>query len=503
MTLLRSTPRLSSGLPPEPFRGPWNSWPAAGLVFLFCVVSRLATTIRHIEDADSLRFALAMRDFDVAKLQPQFPGYPVFVFAARLLQEATGSYALAFSALGGAGLFVLVHAALSLLRWRASEPRGIILILLFFFNPMLWLLGNRYMSDLSGAALLYASFLFLASDAPGGRRRFIAGCFLAGLQAGWRLSYWPFLAVPLAAGLLRRGGRTERFLALAAGVLVWLVPFVAVSGWDNLLAAARPQTAAHFAATGGTYVTESDWSLRLLRPLGHLWTDGLGAWWPDRHPVTLVVGAGAAILLAFGVFRMLREGPGTRLRLLFLASAVYAAWILLFQNVVHQTRHVLPLVPPLLMLLAKGAEEVASAAGRGRRFRLPAAGLLLAFLGAYAFVGVTLARQHMRPAAIAQVLGHLKQEPPAPEAIVVTAPWVQKCLTAQGFRAEFLAVETPGELEALARLDPSRPVVTVGDYSDRIGRPVRERRTYYHNPYVNRLGARIEVFRYDAEAGAP
>ena len=38
------------------------------------------STIYYIEDLDSLRFALSMIDYDVAKLQPHFPAYPVFLF---------------------------------------------------------------------------------------------------------------------------------------------------------------------------------------------------------------------------------------------------------------------------------------------------------------------------------------------------------------------------------------------------------------------------------------
>ena len=66
------------------------------IVFVLCVGSRTLTTIFYIEDLDSLRFALSMADYNVAKLQPHFPAYPVFCFFGKLFFAVTGRFALAF-----------------------------------------------------------------------------------------------------------------------------------------------------------------------------------------------------------------------------------------------------------------------------------------------------------------------------------------------------------------------------------------------------------------------
>jgi hypothetical protein len=483
---------------------PWGGMPQCLAVLALCLASRLFTTIRHIEDADSLRFALAMIDFDVTRLQPQFPGYPVFCFFAKLFQLMTGSYALAFSILGGLGLFVLIHYALCLLEWKAREPRGLALIALFVFNPMLWLLGNRYMSDLSGVACMFAAFFHLS------RQNAAVGFFLAGLSAGWRLSFLPFLFLPMVLNLARNASLPALGVRVAmgvSGILVWLIPFIGVTGWHELLAAAQHQTNAHFYATGGTYHTEPDWLLRFLHPFIHLWTDGLGAWWPGRHAATLGVSALVVVLLIRAGFKLRSEGFALPWKLLAGSCGFYAVWILVFQNVVHQTRHVLPWVPPTLMLLAMGWSVRWSVHPRFtmrsilRRPNLDSV-LLLAvftFLGAYAFVGTSLAKQHMRPAGIAQAKDYLT--PIAkPDMLVICAPWVQKCLSAQGLHFNYLAVEKPEELQALSQLDPSRTFITVGDYSDHIRRKANHKQTFYHNPYVNRIGSQVDVIHYAAEA---
>src|SRR5688500_20407571 len=67
---------------------------AALAVFLIaCVATRLATTIRYVEDIDSLHFALAMIDFYVAHLHAHSPGDIVFVALPQVCPTPPGSLA--------------------------------------------------------------------------------------------------------------------------------------------------------------------------------------------------------------------------------------------------------------------------------------------------------------------------------------------------------------------------------------------------------------------------
>jgi hypothetical protein len=493
---------------------PWQSAFQMWVVLALCVCSRVFTTINHIEDADSLRFALGVIDYDVTRLQPQFPGYTAFVGVVKLFYALVGSYALAFSITGGIGLFVLLHYSLAILKWRAAQPQGLFLGVLLIFNPMVWLLGNRYMSDLSGAACMLAAFYHLSRTDS--QRHVLIGFFLTGILTGWRLSYAPFLIAPLVLNMILTGGtvrtRGAQLIAGCVGVAVWLVPLIVITGWDRLVATARYQTSAHFISTGGTFVTEDSWPLRIQRSISHVWTDGLGAWVPGRHPVTLLVAVGVIFLSTQFLWTLIhakrtvlaKSGSGNDwltwtmgnpTRLLAASAALYVVWILLFQNVIHQTRHVLPLVPPLLMLLAAGLPN-----GKGSGFPLFMARVITAlFLIGYSITGITLARQHMQPAAIAQAKAFVETFVDS-TTIIVAAPWVEKCLSAQGVKARFLSVETPKELAALPErlraLDPGTTLAAVGDYTDLIDRPLAVRRVFHHNPYVNRLGSKVEVFVY-------
>jgi hypothetical protein len=476
----------------SPWSGPWQMFSVLAL----CLAVRLLTTIHYIEDPDSLRFALAMRDFDVPRLQPHFPGYPVFCFAAKLLYALTGRFSAAFSLLGGLGLFAMVHVSLSLLRRRAATLGGVIVITLLAADPMIWLLGNRYMPDLSGGALALLAFWLLVDDANPRPQKRAAGFLIAGLLAGWRLSYLPFLIVPLAWSLWRAQGNARRAVLGAigvAGILVWLIPLVAVTGWDDLWAAAARHTAGHFNEFGGTYRTEPGFAHRIAALLEALWTDGLGAWSPGRNPVTIPVALGALLFGSLGARRALtawRAQSPERAPLTLLAAScvVYAAWILLFQNIVHQSRHVLPLVPPLLILIAGGMR------GKGLLRR----GAATFFLVVFAWTGTVLALQHRHPTALAQAKAWIEAQA-GPDVVVVCPPMVRDHLLLQGVRVRIVEADAPEDLPLIDSAFGFARVLTVGDYSSRVRLPLAEKRAFHHNPHVNRLWPTVEVFRYERE----
>ena len=54
------------------------------------------------------------------------------------------------------------------------------------------------------------------------------------------------LLVPLLLRLKERGPRLQFVAAGAAGVAVWLIPLIAITGWTELVKAAQTQTQGHF-----------------------------------------------------------------------------------------------------------------------------------------------------------------------------------------------------------------------------------------------------------------
>ncbi len=470
-------------------------------LFAVCVATRLTTTIYYIEDTDSLRFALSVVDaFDVAKLQPHFPGYPVFWAAARGLFRITGSFAIGFSLIGGLATFAVVYFAVQLSERDPLSLEGLAIAFVLFFNPLIWLMGNRYMPDLLGVAVALASFSLLTSS------RYAAGGVFSGLLAGTRMSYTPLLLPAYLYGLRRRP--VHLLAGTTVGATVWLVPMIIDTGFRGLIGAATRQTQGHFTEFGGTVETNPDLPARLTRLVESVWADGFGAWWPGRHGLTLIVAAAlftaiaAALIPAVRAARLrysARVSPhtppvprvtspisATRLTLLIAAALSYTLWIFLFQNVIYKSRHVLPLIALLAIPLGLVLARMVRSRFAGARAAAAVAAL------AYAAVTIIVVAQHREPTAIAQVKHYAEEVRPD---VVASIPLVNYYLSAQGVEATYLSVQNQEDRERMAGV-PGKLLV-IGSYPDMMPPNYARADTFYHNPYVNRMWPEVEVYVYD------
>ena len=470
------------------------------LVFL-CVGSRMATTITYIEDPDSLRFALSVADaYDIASFQPHFPGYPVFWAVVKPLYLLLGSFSTAFSIVGGLATAGLIAALLLLWRTPLASTEGATVVAVVALNPLLWLMGNRYMPDLLGTALAWAVLVVLlracGSHTDAFDERAAAwGIVGAGLLAGLRLSYLPLLMVPVGV-VLWRSSRPIRLIGVGTlSVALWLVPMIGDTGWSTFLEAAWRQTDGHFTEFGGTVQTESDVGRRTAGFLRGVWADGLGAWWPGRHPLTMAVGVAALGVGVVGLRRLARSvnRHDPRLWIGVLSLVLYAAWIFFFQNVVHKSRHVLPLLPAVLLVLAMGGGVLWRRAPGGRA-AVGAAWIV------YATVTLVLVNQHRSPSAIAQAKAFIDEQTQNTPTRVASVPLVNTYLKAQRVDATYVSVEDSSAVRPLRQemnLDATGQTLVVGTYADLLDQPPSAVRRFYHNPYVNRMWPQVTVFIYE------
>lgn len=466
---------------------------------LACVASRLASTITYIEDPDSLRFALSVaEEYDVAALQPHFPGYPVFWAVAEVFSLLTGSFSASFSIVGGLATAGLIWGLLRLCEVSLPSVEGWVLAATVVFNPLLWLMGNRYMPDLLGTAGAVAALAVLLRALPAKKnsldeRTALAGMLLTGLLAGLRLSYLPLLFVPALFLLWHSARRGQLVLGGAAGVAVWLVPMILDTGLWTLMDVAWGQTAGHFTDFGGTVQTESDLGRRLLGTVQGLWADGLGVWWPGRHPLTAAVGVGALGTGGLGAWQLFGRERLTGRRVWVLGACVlaYGVWMFFFQNVVHKSRHVLPLLALLLPVLAAGAAALWRMEGWAPR------GSVLLAAGAYAAVTLVLVNQHRDPSAVAQAKAFVESKTQtARPTRVASVPLVNTYLRTQQVEARFLSIEDSSDVRRLREAETGRTLV-MGTYASLLDRSPTRTRTFYHNPHVNRMWPEVTVYVYE------
>ncbi|MBS2024286.1 MAG: hypothetical protein JST92_17935 [Deltaproteobacteria bacterium] len=288
------------------------------------------------DSTDALGFVLGMSGaFDLARFQPQFPGYPLFVWPGRALVS------LGLSGVGAATLLSALAsgctaAALGRIADRLAGPRaalGAMALHAVAFGP--WWLGSSALSESLGLALAAASICFSLDD-----RSLLAGV-CGGLLLGARASYAPLL---IAAALLSRD-RVRLAIAAVLSALAWLLPFAAQQGARDLLALGVTHLRGHFDTWGGAVTTRPDLSARLFAFARGLFFDGLA-------PQPMALAAALLFISAAIVLPAPTRLDHGLVRRALLLLAPYALWVFFGQNLLEQPRHLLPLAEGLIVVAA-------------------------------------------------------------------------------------------------------------------------------------------------------
>lgn len=467
------------------------------IVLVLCVVSRLVSTIHYIEDPDSLRFALAVADFDLVKLQPHFPGYPVFCFLLKILTALTGKYSLAFSIIGGIATFIIIQGLLLINKKQQLGISPVTIVLVVFFNPMFWLMGNRYMPDLLGLALVVLAFYYYLNQEH--YKNTLIFIFLVGLLAGVRISYLPALIFPVLHTLASRPDKARQIVTGIASVLIWLVPLLLDTGWDNFMTTARIQSTGHFYEWGGAVQTEPLLVDRLLAFIRNIFAEGMGGYWLQRSPVTILVSLGTLFGLFFAVqfirVRLQKDTLKTGVWIIvFLSLILYALWAFFYQNILYSPRHVMPLLPVLILLVSAGFTYALKIKP------LMAKMVYLVFFTGLLIVTLTMAVQHKKPTAIAQAASYIKTRADA-KTLILSTELINYYLSCNGIKTGYFSLKKDSVLFN-QRFSDYEKVIVVGNFLprtlglDKAGfQPVAEH-NFYHNPYINRNWSAVLVKEY-------
>ena len=459
----------------------------SNLLLLFvCILSRLITSIFYVEDIDSLRFALAIQDYSIINLQPHFPGYPIFCLFTKIIFFFTNNMGITFSLLGGISIYIIIYFILRLANVRLDSRVGLFCSAMIFFNPLLWIMSNRYMPDLFGAAVALIAMYFLVLDKDF-KRNGVIGTFLVGILAGTRLSYLPLTIIPLLYVLRKADNKIYLLYTFILGIMIWLVPLVLITGVEDLLLAASKQTVGHFTDFGGTTITENNWNLRLMKFFSSIWADGMGGYWTDRHWITLIQSITFCLLIFSNVHVLVDEHKKNRMvKLMFYSMLVYAAWVLLFQNVIYKSRHVIPIIIIVLFLITnvQGVvfwEKISS--------RL----ISVVYLISLVSITVVLVIQHKNPTAISQLKDDLITIDS--KKTIITIPLVKYYLETHGINANYINLNKLGKNNFQNNINEAILIGSHSKLSNNYGFRVDIDSVYYHNPYVNRMWSEIPISR--------
>jgi hypothetical protein len=460
------------------------------LIFLLltCILSRALTSIYYIEDIDSLRFALSIKDYDITKLQPHFPGYFVFCFLVKAIYLVIGNMGLSFSIVGGISIFFIIYYLLRIFSTSLKSYEGRYIALIIFFNPLFWLMSNRYMPDLMGLAISLGAIYYLIY-AKTQRNHLEKGFFLSGVLAGVRLSYLPLIVFPLLKIFFLRNKKLNLTKSFFIGVLIWLIPMILLTGLGDLIIMAKKQTSGHFMDFGGTILTDQSIVDRLILLIKSVWADGFGGFWFSRGVTSMLL----SVMLLIQFITSLKDvsnkwASENKIKPLIICVGIYFIWILLFQNVVYKSRHVLPIILFLCILLIEGQEKY-----RGKIF----AGIVYAYFAVLLVHNANLINQHKNFTALQKLKNYVAQNEGFKT--IISIPLINFYLQSHQIKADFINVENDQDIIKLS-FDNSRDssVLMVGDYRNLLSEEdsnFNKDTVFYHNPYMNQMWSKIITFQ--------
>lgn len=284
-----------------------------------------------LDSDDALNFAHGVTRFSVLEFSPHFPGYPAFIWLARLINLLVDDPARAvqWASLLGSSLLAPLAALLAVRLWHRPALLTPIwlLVLALPLTPTLALSG---LSDGPALAAWLGALLALQQ-----RRMALAG-LLVGLLLALRPSYFVLALLPLWLGMAQKGTRVRFVLPIALVGLASLLFVWQADGWAYF-SEGRRFTDGHFTLWGNTAAAHGD---RLLS-WAHTFNDQLTPLWP------LAVG----VLLVLPIWPRSKDQAAALSPLWTLYWLALLLWTLFGQNP-DNPRHLAPITLLGIVLLA-------------------------------------------------------------------------------------------------------------------------------------------------------
>ena len=395
----------------------------------------------------------------------------------------TGSLANSFSIIGAISTFIIIYYSILIVSFKDKLSSNYFLMALILANPMIWIMSNRYMPDLMGLSLFVVSFYMLVCQDE--KKYMYIGGVISGLLLGVRLSYFPLLILPMIKVLRENKKNTLQLISsIALGVVIWLIPIVYITGLDNLIYVAQNQSLGHFTDFGGTMITESDWSYRIKLFLHTIWSDGLGGYWFGRSFITILLSI-SMIPILFSSISYFKSNPlDSKIKILIGCIALYVMWILFFQNIVYKSRHVLPVVYFIIVLLSYGYNYL----NTNKYNKI----ISTIFIICSIYIGSIIAFQHKQPTAISKVKDYLieSREP----LTIITTPLISYYLKSSG--VNFTYYDAHKIDPTIHNYGDNNKILMIGDFQEVLNNKISVTRdtSFYHNPYVNRMWSTINLY---------
>ena len=271
--------------------------------------------------------------------------------------------------------------------------------------------------------------------------------------------------------------------------MAWLIPFILITGLENLYNVSLGHINGHFYKWGGSVLTSSSsYSFRLEKIIESIWSDGMGGWWSGRHFITLLLSIGWFIsFLNIRSFRFNDYKNNRLIILLFASNTFYLLWIFFFQNVVYKPRHTIPFLPFILMISTLGLLSISNSFKNKNIFIYPFFILLFAITS-------FLNWQHQSPSAISQIKTFIINQDS--DYKVFCSSNLINTYMKKHEGAEDIVFLSTSSLEQIRKYYQSGyNIYSTKNLADS-GMELEFHNIFYHNPYVNRLWSSMRIYEY-------
>lgn len=312
------------------------------IVFLIAFVLRLVFLSPYLEDWDSVQFAQAIDHYSMMNHQPHPPGYILYVALAKTINFFVTDNALALLLISSFFGSAIVLPFYFLAKQITNKFLAILTSIILISTPIEWTLSEVALSNIVGLFWTVTTSLFLYLGIKNKKYLYL-GSFMAGLTLGFRFAEYSILLSLLALIMVYKQPKyiINTSLLFVGGLLIWFIP---------LLVLTTPKGFIDLYTSQASYIINHD---SLNSPDGSLKLRLL------QIKELLKIGYSIYFLPIILIVLLYLSTRSTRLKSITFGLVFSLIWLfsylipLVFIYNLEVPRHVLPLLPPILLIFAQ------------------------------------------------------------------------------------------------------------------------------------------------------
>ena len=314
------------------------------------LLTRIPFASRMIFEGDSARFALALKQYDVAQMRPHAPGYILYVALAKLVDLVVHDPSTSFVSISIVASALTVFCLYHFANKMYGRPNALICSLLLITSPVFWYNGEIPLTYALEGLISVFFALSCYKVITGEKKWLVVSAIVLAIATGVRQNTILFF-LPLWLFSMRKCSLKQILISFSIfGVvcLAWFIPMVVLTGGFER----------YFLAIEGQFNT---W---VLHPAPFLF-EIIGRW--KVFSTFVIYGFGLALVPMIYYFGRFFKLPAIveDLRLQFILFWILPSVCFFIGVNVFNSGHIVVILPPLCICVAESVKGLASDINEG------------------------------------------------------------------------------------------------------------------------------------------